>query len=689
MRNHPESVSLVGGRPPTIAIVNDSLHRTGGGVNQVVKSQIEVLEGVFGLSLTVIVRGGDYRPASSRVSLKVLPPTDDPETLERVLREYLLGVDVVFIHNILTTPYNAGLAEAFRRLVPADGSLRRYVAWTHDVFQHGGPIPGMNYVAISWCRRELLSRELGISRESIYVAPNGVHLASLLGLSPAARMLCDRLRLFECDHVAWYPVRLARNKNFELAVSVIAAINRQGVRTKLLIPGVTNDKAEWQIEYYHELRQLARSLSIEDKVVFLTDLRTDDGQRLEVTDQIRDDLYRVVSFLLFTSRNEGFGLPILEAAAHRLPVVACWIPTVQEITHDCGVLTIDPSGDPESIARCTVAHLGACSTAALQYRMRHRYELREVMAHYLESLGYNMTRSGPSPAIGAQSAALYPAPLQGQLVDAFMNGLAVFEVYFDGFTADNVDDACRSVLAKSTQEPGIETLVHAPLPGALPLNRWLHDVKSTLMFAHQIRAPLVTIVLPKLSSHLVGALHGLLETAHGLGLILALENGVGACWSSGKALSAFVKRVKARTPAFAAHVGLGFNPRRAAEHSDPVAFASELSEPIAVVHLSDDDASRRGRLRLGVKEHSLREVIETLVACHQVPRALILEYFYADLARDRAVLENWLDSDLRALHGPTDVGRGGEARGRRAPRRRSGTSAGAQPANKHPLPTRV
>lgn len=65
-----------------------------------------------------------------------------------------------------------------------------------------------------------------------------------------------------------------------------------------------------------------------------------------VDDDEKDDLYRRASAFVFPSAYEGFGLPVLEAMAHRCPVVAYDNSSIPEVAGDAAVLVADPGPGP-------------------------------------------------------------------------------------------------------------------------------------------------------------------------------------------------------------------------------------------------------------------------------------------------------------------------------------------------------
>ncbi|MDQ0016917.1 glycosyltransferase involved in cell wall biosynthesis [Variovorax boronicumulans] len=107
-------------------------------------------------------------------------------------------------------------------------------------------------------------------------------------------------------------------KGHEQALSAFEQLWRDGTDVNLVIVG----KAGWMVEALVErLRQHPQR-----------------GRRLfwleGVSDEYLERLYDTCACLLLASEGEGFGLPLIEAAAHKLPIVARNLPVFREVATD-------------------------------------------------------------------------------------------------------------------------------------------------------------------------------------------------------------------------------------------------------------------------------------------------------------------------------------------------------------------
>jgi glycosyltransferase involved in cell wall biosynthesis len=136
-------------------------------------------------------------------------------------------------------------------------------------------------------------------------------------------------------------------KNYGTLVDTLALLHRDGMQWPLVIVG--NDSGErMRIEQQVQLAGLRSSVHL------LSGLSDDDVR----------SLYSAASMLVFPSRYEGFGIPLLEAMASGTPVVASDIPAFHEILGDAGVYF-----DPESAPAMASAIREVMATTGLRERM--------------------------------------------------------------------------------------------------------------------------------------------------------------------------------------------------------------------------------------------------------------------------------------------------------------------------------
>lgn len=300
------------------------------------------------------------------------------------LRPLLAGCTIV--HNAITLHKNLPLTAALRLL--ADEGIR-LIAWCHDfAWQdrlytpglHPGypwdllrtPWPGVQYVAVSAHRRARLAALLGLPEEKIRVVTPGVDVAKFLKLEPATRRLVEQLGLLAADPLMLLPARITRRKNIEFAVRVTVALTRHKPQATLVVTGPPGPHNPANIAYLESLQKLREELGMATRVRFLYEF-TD-----RVTDAMVADLYRLADVLLFPSRREGFGIPVLEAGLTRLSVFAADIPPVRESAGELAHF-FDPEGDPTAVADAITAYLARDQTYQLRRRVLSQFTWQAIL----------------------------------------------------------------------------------------------------------------------------------------------------------------------------------------------------------------------------------------------------------------------------------------------------------------------
>jgi len=105
--------------------------------------------------------------------------------------------------------------------------------------------------------------------------------------------------------------------------------------------------------YELELRALTRDLGLEDRIRFAG----------YVSSEELEGLWRIASCAAFPTLGEGFGIPVIEALAHGLPVAASDLPVLREVGGELPYF-FDP-GDPHAAARAIGRALDDTRTAEL------------------------------------------------------------------------------------------------------------------------------------------------------------------------------------------------------------------------------------------------------------------------------------------------------------------------------------
>lgn len=318
------------------------------------------------------------------------------DELAGLLRAAFDGLDIVCAHNVCSLHFNLPLTAALRR-VAAEPGAPRLVAWQHDVAatstRHVGdlhpgppwdllaaPWPGVRYVAISDTRRDEVARALGIDPGEVTVVPNGLDVASFLGLHGATRRRLAPLRIGAAHPIVLVPARITPRKNLELGVRVIAELRRGGDDARLIVTGPPDPHDAAALRYLGRLRRLCRDLDVVDAVHFLAG---EPGAHTPA--RVVQDLYRLADVMLLPSRDEGFGLPILEAAACRLPIVCADIPPLRDLAGEDATY-VDLAAPPAAVAGAVRDVVRAAGPSRLATRVRASYGWWAVYARRIEPL---------------------------------------------------------------------------------------------------------------------------------------------------------------------------------------------------------------------------------------------------------------------------------------------------------------
>lgn len=191
-------------------------------------------------------------------------------------------------------------------------------------------------IAVSDYARMLVAGAFGTDPQAIEVIPYG---APEDAEQPLAEGAVDEVRRMALPRPYVLAVsNITHNKNYETLFSALAeAIRQLGQPVHLMVAG--------QVVHRWYLTALQHRLDAEQVGSYVRWLGWVNPEVLRV-------LYAEAAALVFPSRTESFGLPVLEAMAYGVPVTASRIPAVEEVCGDAA-LYFDPR-DSRSMAEALV-----------------------------------------------------------------------------------------------------------------------------------------------------------------------------------------------------------------------------------------------------------------------------------------------------------------------------------------------
>jgi len=334
-------------------------------------------------------------------------PIEFPESVERLaeeLWEVISEADCLIAHNVCSLNKNLILSAALKKICERSNHPQ-FILWHHDLawttpryrneLHQGYPWDllctawdGVEQVTISEFRRRELAELMKIPQEKISVIPNGVDLAHFLKLEQQTSRFIDQLDLLKAAPILILPVRITPRKNIELGLQVMAALREILPHARLIVTGPLGPHNPANIRYFEELRSLRNVLELEDTVHFLADF-TDEF----LPDEVISDFYQIADALFLPSREEGFGIPILEAGLVGIPVFCADIPPLRDLGLSfVNYFSLDE--DPAHIASMLADRLSTSPLSAFRARIRSEYAWGQVYQRQIQPLLERVNENG-------------------------------------------------------------------------------------------------------------------------------------------------------------------------------------------------------------------------------------------------------------------------------------------------------
>jgi mannosylglucosylglycerate synthase len=323
--------------------------------------------------------------AKAQLDRGVVPADFEPLTAEitRDLQAALTDVDLLIAHNVCSLNKNLMLTAAIARL-----DQPRKILWHHDLawttpryraeLHDGYPWDllrtdwGARHVVVSDLRQRELAELLRIPINSITVVPNGIDQAAFFKLNPITLTLLQRIDLTSTAPILLLPVRLTPRKNIELALRTLAVLRHHMPEAILIVTGPLGAHNPANAAYFEKLKDLRAELNLSGAAIFLAELID-----TYLPDDVIADFYRLADALFLPSREEGFGIPVIEAALGKLPVFCTDIAPLQALGQ-AEVTYFSPDDDPDRVARLITDRLQRDAVYQFAVRARRSFSWEHI-----------------------------------------------------------------------------------------------------------------------------------------------------------------------------------------------------------------------------------------------------------------------------------------------------------------------
>ncbi|NLH00027.1 MAG: glycosyltransferase family 4 protein [Chloroflexi bacterium] len=316
------------------------------------------------------------------------------QMLEEKLREALTGFDVLIAHNVGSLHKNLALTAAVSRL--AESGMRT-ILWHHDLawttpryrseLHEGYPWdllrtawPKAVHVTVSEPRRQELAALTGLPPEQIHVISNGLDAGRFLKLEAQTLDYIRQFNLLGVSPLLLLPVRITPRKNIELAIRALAEVRGRYPKAMLVITGPPGPHNPSNAAYFKLLTDLRESLGLKENVIFLAEHTAD-----YIPDEVIADFYRLADALLLPSREEGFGIPVIEAGLAGMPVFCADIPPLRELGGPFATY-FSPDDPPDRVGKLIVERLSGDLTFAQRQRVKNNYTWQQIYDEKIKPL---------------------------------------------------------------------------------------------------------------------------------------------------------------------------------------------------------------------------------------------------------------------------------------------------------------
>ena len=204
--------------------------------------------------------------------------------------------------------------------------------------------------------------EFGIAKDKIHIIPMGIEVERI----KKDQSVTEQMQIL-------FVGRIARVRRIELLLQAVSQLNFPFHLT--IAGGEEKTSSVTRTGYLNELKQLTKQLNLENKVTFV-------GKK---TPRELKTIYQSADIFVYPSLYENFGQPLLEAAAHGLPLISTSVGIARDIIIE-GETGFQISGKPEEIKEriesLRNSNLRLQMGRRIQNEVKNRFDWENIMNQY-------------------------------------------------------------------------------------------------------------------------------------------------------------------------------------------------------------------------------------------------------------------------------------------------------------------
>lgn len=318
--------------------------------------------------------------------------------LLRLIKKHTQSVDTIIVHNMLTVSRNLPFIHAFHQF--AEETYKHILVYTHDHMYIGnGQVKNINEVAASKMEKELLTtpikqaeyiaisgtfcrelkKVLPVPEAHLHTIPNGINIRNYLEMDPIIWHVVEQKNILHSYPIILSPSNILERKNLLYSIDVIAELKKKYPSILYIISGKPS-KHRSTIEYYHQIEQRIREKDLNSNFLLLSEYINRSLRNSEI-----HDLYSLADTVLYFSKSENFGLPILEASLAKTPIFVSDLEVFHEVGEDLLTYIDYRTVEPKKAAEIIVETLND-ARMQINHKVRTEYNLKTILQNSLVPL---------------------------------------------------------------------------------------------------------------------------------------------------------------------------------------------------------------------------------------------------------------------------------------------------------------